>query len=194
MREGKRRLILLLPRKFCQSRNHVDELLPDKDHGLTHDNNIGIVTDIAARRAEVNDPLCLRALLSVRIDMAHDIVADNLLAFTGDIVIDILRVLLHFVDHLIGDPIDSEFLLRLGKSDPKFPPGAELVVFRKDELHFFACVPLRKRADIAIGVHCLLRANSSINECRIVLCGRAARLFYHIRSSYPQILSAHTLS
>ena len=75
----------------------------------------------------MNDALCLRALEAVGINMGHDIVADLFFARFGIRVIDVLSMGFELRDLLVGD-IESEFLLRLGESDPQLSPGAELAV------------------------------------------------------------------
>ena len=153
VREGKRRLILLLPREFCECCDHIDQLAPDQTERLPHQNDIRVVADIAARGAEMNDSLCLRALHAVRVDMAHHVMAHFLLAGSRHIVVDVVLMRLHLLDHFVCDPGDAELLLRLRERDPEPSPGAELVILRENKLHLPACIPLRERTDVTIRGH-----------------------------------------
>ena len=98
----------------------------------------------------MDDAGCLRALFAVGVDVAHDVVTDDLFAGAGDVIVDIVGMCLHLVDHLVGDAIDAEFLLGLREGDPELPPGTELVVLGEDELHFLAGVPLGKRTYVCV--------------------------------------------
>ena len=152
MCKAKRRLLLVLIRKICQSGNDIDQLLPDKKKGITHNDDIRIVSDIAAGCSQMDDALCLRAKKTVSINMTHDIVADNFLAGLRLFVIDILRVLLHLRNLLIGD-IQSQLLLCLSECNPELSPGPEFLIRRKDILHLTARIPRGKRTYILIVCH-----------------------------------------
>ena len=92
---------------------------------LGHDDDVRVVPHIAGCRAQVNDPLCLGALLAVGVDVGHDVVAHQLLPLLRHIVVDVVRVAFQLLDLLIGDG-KSQLLLRLRQSDPQAPPCAEL--------------------------------------------------------------------
>ena len=103
MCECKRRLILVFIRKISKHTYNIDKLFLNKIKALAHDYDIGIVADITARCTEVDYACRLRTLLSVSIHVAHYIMPYLLLALFGNIVIDVIYVLLHLVYHLIGD-------------------------------------------------------------------------------------------
>ena len=73
-----------------QLRQHVEQFLPHQLQGLSHDDNIRIISHVTGGSTQMNDSLCLRALYTVGIDMAHDIMADFLLPGLSHIIIDIL--------------------------------------------------------------------------------------------------------
>ena len=60
----------------------------------------------------MDDACCLRALLSICIYMAHNIVADQFFTLLGNIVIDIIHMCLKLIDLLLCD----NRLTVLGKS------------------------------------------------------------------------------
>ena len=70
-------------------------------------------------------------LEAVGVDMAHDIMADQLLPGLCLGVVDILRVGGQLVDLFLGD-IQPQLPLRRGQGDPEPPPGAELVVLGEE--------------------------------------------------------------
>ena len=75
----------------------------------------------------MDDPLGLRALHPVGIDMGHHIMADDFLPLPGHIIVDILRVGFQFLDLFLGN-VQSQFFFRLGKGNPQPPPRPELFV------------------------------------------------------------------
>ena len=158
MRECQRRLRLIFLSEIRQLRHNVYQLLFHKLQCLCHDNNIGIVTHIAGGRTEVDDASRLRALFSVCVHMAHDVVAHFLLSRLCDIIVDILRMRLQLLDLLVcNDRLSvlgqSQFLLRLRKGNPELAPRAELHVRGKNVLHLLTCIAFRKGAFISVCTH-----------------------------------------
>ncbi len=99
----------------------------------------------------MDDPLCLRALQAVGVDVGHDVMADDLLARLRVLVVDILRMALKLFDLLVGNR-EAELLLGLREGDPEPAPGLKLRVRRKYRLHLAACVAFRERADIPVKI------------------------------------------
>ena len=104
-----------------------------------HRDNVLVVADVTARRAEVNYGRGVRTLKPVRVNVAHNVVTDFLFARFGNVVIYIVHVRFEFGDLRLGH-VKSEFMLGAGKRDPEPPPRGELEVVRKAVLHFVACV------------------------------------------------------
>ena len=71
--------ILVLLGELCQLCQHADELLAHQLKALTHHDDVGVVADIAAGGTQMDDACRLGALLAVGVDMAHDVVAHQLL-------------------------------------------------------------------------------------------------------------------
>ena len=90
--EGQGGQILILFRKARQLSQHIDQLLSHQLQRLRHNNDIRIVAHIAGGGAQMDDSLCLRALHSIGVDMAHHIMANLFLTRLCHIVVDILRV------------------------------------------------------------------------------------------------------
>ena len=134
-------------RKFCKLIDHIDQLLLNKLQRLCHDNDIGIVTDIAGCCAKMDDTCCLRALLSVCVYMAHYIMSDLFFAFLCHIVIDVIQMLLQLIDLLLCDDRfailgQSQLHLCLCKFNPESSPCSEFLIRRKNILHLLAGITL----------------------------------------------------
>ena len=127
MCERECRKILILVREAGKLRDRVDKFSPDDRERIPHKNNVRIIADVAGCGSKVNNSSGFGALQTVGVYMGHDIVADLFFARFGIRVIDVLRMSLELRDLLVGD-IKSEFLFRLGESDPQLSPGAELAV------------------------------------------------------------------
>ena len=142
--------VLVLLGKTGQLGQHADELFADELQTLTHHDDVGVVADVAAGRTQMDDACRLGALLAVGVDMAHDVVADQLLAGNGDIVVDIVHMGFQLLHHFGGDVGQALLHLCAGQRHPQTAPGAELVVIREDVLHLIGGVTGGKRADIAV--------------------------------------------
>ena len=122
-----RRHILILHRELTELVDDIDELLMYELETLPHDDDIGVVADIAGGRTEVDDALRVRALYAVRIHMAHNIVTNLLLTCLCHLIIDLILMCLQLIDLLLRD-VEAQLMLRLCQCDPELSPGTELVV------------------------------------------------------------------
>ena len=147
MRVGQSRQVLVPLSEAREQVHDVEDLAPDDFKALLHDDHVGIVAHVAAGGPQMDDAARLGALQAVGIDMAHHVMAALALAALGVVVVDVVLVSLQLGDLLVGDG-QALLLLSPRQGDPQPPPGAELVVLGKDELHLRACVPGGKGADI----------------------------------------------
>ena len=134
VRESQRRQILVFLRELRKHADDVDKLFADDLHRLGHDDDIGIIAHVAARRAEVDDASRLRALLAVGVDMAHHVVADYALARFGDLIVDVVGMRLELVDLLLRDR-QAELHLAFRQRDPQAAPRFELHIRREKVFH-----------------------------------------------------------
>ena len=146
--EGQGGQVLVPVGEGRQLRDDVQELFPDQLQGFGHEDDVGVVADVAAGGAEVDDAFRLRALDAVGIDVAHDVVPYHLLALFRHFIVHIVRAALQFFDLIFRD-VQPQFLFRFRQGDPQFSPGAELLLLGKNVLHLFTCVALRQRAGVA---------------------------------------------
>ena len=141
--------ILVLVSKFSQVCQYADDLLAHQLQSLAHDDDIGVVAHIAAGSTQMDDTLCLGALQAVGIDVAHHVMAHQLFAGDGILVVHVVLVGFQLGDLLIGDS-QALLLLGLGKRDPQLAPGAELVVVRENVLHLIGSITGRERGNITV--------------------------------------------
>ena len=89
--------------KVCKFIDNYNKSLADEIQALAHDDDIGIVTDITGSCTEVNDSLCTRALNTICMDMAHNVMSSDLFFFCCNIVIDVVCMSFEFVDLFLCD-------------------------------------------------------------------------------------------
>ena len=147
---GHARHILVLLGKVRQLCQHTHQLFTHQLKTLPHHDDVGVIAHIAAGGPQMDDACCLGALLTVGVDVAHDVVAHQLFPLDSHFVVDIVHMSFQLGYHVRGDV--GQALIHFGTSQchPQPPPSAELVVVREDVLHFIGSVAGGKRADIAI--------------------------------------------
>ena len=99
--QGGNRLVFI--REPGEQGDGADQLFPDQAERVVKDHQIGVVSDIAARRAQMDDALGLRTLLAIGVDVGHDVVPDLFFPDSGDIVVDIVRVRPQLVELFVGN-------------------------------------------------------------------------------------------
>ena len=89
---GKRksRKLSVFVSKIRQLLHDIDQLLSHKPEGLCHEDNICIVPYITGGCSKMDDPLCLRALKSIGINMGHNIMAYQLFSFLRSFKVDLI--------------------------------------------------------------------------------------------------------
>ena len=97
----------------------------------------------------MDDALCFGALQAIGVDMAHNVVAHQLLTGDGILVVDVVLVGFQLGKLLIGD-CQALLLFSLGKRDPQLAPGAELVVVGEDILHLVRSIAGGERGNITV--------------------------------------------
>ena len=105
----------------------VDKLLTNKLETLTHDDDIGVITNIAGSSTQVDDPLCCRALNAISINMTHYVVANLFLTGFRNFVVDIILMCLKFINLLFCN-VKTQLMLSLSERYPELSPCTELVV------------------------------------------------------------------
>ena len=134
MRIGKRRQGLVLLCKLAQRRDGVHKELADDEQPAAHTDDVRIVADVAARRAEVDDGLGLGAALAEGQHMRHNVVPYLVLMRGSGGIVNVVYMCAHLVELFIAD-IEPQLLLALGEREPQPAPCGKLVVVRKLALH-----------------------------------------------------------
>ena len=146
---GKARQRLVLFGERREVAQHLRRLAQHELRRFTQDNDVRVVADVAARRAEVDDRLGLGALPAEGVDVCHHVVAHLALARFGCGVVDVVLVRFHLGDLLVRD-VEPQRLLGARQRDPEPSPRAELEVFGEDMLHLGACVARGEGGDVAV--------------------------------------------
>ena len=149
MRVGERRLCLVRLGKVRERLDDVHQQAADLLKRLAHENDIGVVADVAGRGAEVQNGLCLRAARAVGQHVGHDVVPHLVLARRGVVIVDVGDVRAQLLNLLIRDR-QTELLLALRQRDPESAPGGKLVVVGVNVLHCAPCVAGAQGIDVAV--------------------------------------------
>ena len=152
MSEAEARHILIFICKFCNACNGINKLFLNQQKRLAHCDNICVIANIAARCAEMDNRLCVRAKVAVSVNMAHNIVAELLFIFLRRLVINIICVSFKLFYLFLGY-IKTELVLCLCKSNPKLSPCFKFKIGRIDILHFLACIASIERRIICVIRH-----------------------------------------
>ncbi len=90
MSKSKARHILIFIGKLRNRSNCINKLFLYKEKCFLHCDNICIITNIAACCTKMNDSLCIRALLTICMNMTHNIVAEFLFIFLCHLIVNII--------------------------------------------------------------------------------------------------------
>ncbi len=144
--------ILIFISKFSNRSNCIYKLLFNKKQRFTHCNNIRVITDIAACCTKMNNSLCVRALLTISMNMAHNIVAEFFFIFLCNLIVNIISMSLKLF-YLFLCNIKSKLIFSFSKGNPKPSPCLKLKIGRINILHFLAGVTSIERRIISIIRH-----------------------------------------
>ena len=89
----------------------------------------------------------LGALLTVSVNVAHNVVADFLFAGFRNVIVDVVDMSFKLV-YLLLCYGQTELHFAARQSYPELSPGRELLVRGEDVLHFGTCIAGAKRAFI----------------------------------------------
>ena len=101
---------------------------------LAHQDQVGVVGDVAARRTEVDDLAGVRAAIAIRVDVGHHVVPQLALVLRGPVEIDLVDGGIQLGDLCLGDR-QAEFVLGFGQCDPQLPPRGVDSLFRPQPAH-----------------------------------------------------------
>ena len=113
--------------------DHRGERLAQLVEALLHQDEIGVVGDVAGCGAEVNDVARAGRDVPEGVDVGHHVVAEALFVGRGAVQVDVVEVGAELGQlfrleagrlAVVGEK--TEFRLGLGEPEPEPPPGAEL--------------------------------------------------------------------
>ena len=111
----------MFQRKCGQRVDHRGQSIAQQRQAVSHQQKIGIVGDVAARGAQVDDGPRLRASVTVRVNMGHHIVPELVLVALGCVEVDIVDVGTQLLDLFAGDR-KPQLGLGFGQDDPQSSP------------------------------------------------------------------------
>ena len=129
-------------KKGAQAAEHLHHLLAHQLQRVAQHQHVGVIGDVAAGRAQMDDARSLGALKPVCVHVGHDVVPALLFAAARVLVVDVRSVALQLLDLLLGD-VEAKLTLALGERNPEPAPQPEAVVVREDVRHLpagIACV------------------------------------------------------
>ena len=138
--------------RICELRQLVQygrQLFANQQQTLADLDDVGIVADIRAGSAEVDNAGRLGSRLAEGVNVRHNVMAYLLLALTGHIVVDVGQVRGHLVHLLLRDR-QTERPLRLSQRQPQPTPGGELHIRGEGVEHLLGSVARRKRAFVHV--------------------------------------------
>ena len=117
MRKSQRCRRLVFKSKVFKSSHYRDKFFAYDFQSLSYHYYFCIIGDVAAGCAEVNNRRRGFRLHAERVNVRHNIVTNLVFALFGNVVIDVVGILFHFGDLLVGD-VEPQFFLALGKRNP----------------------------------------------------------------------------
>ena len=148
---SKARKVLVLVSELSQVVHNVYELSADDPESVAHDDNVGVISDIAGSSTEVDDTCCIRTNLTVCENVSHNIMACDLFAFSRHFIVYIVDMLFELLYLCLGYR-QTKFHFSSCESDPELSPGGEFFIRRENILHFLACITCTEWAFIAVDI------------------------------------------
>jgi len=142
MRVGEARDIAIAPRGLGERDQHGRHPAQQQLQPLAHQDKVGVVGDVGARRAEVDEGACRRRLLTQMVDVCHHVVADALLVLRRALEIGIVQVGAQLRERPLRD-VDAQLPLDLHEGEPQPAPQPDPSPLPPQGLH--------RRGGVALG-------------------------------------------
>ena len=134
MGKTERGQIAVLDGEGLEARQHGHRLGEHEFKRLADQDEIRIVTHVAARGAEVDDRFGRGRHLAEGMDVRHDVVARAAFVFERHLEVDVLEVLTHLVELRLGN-VQAQFPLGFGQRQPAAAPCGELLLWTPQFFH-----------------------------------------------------------
>ena len=135
--------------EICQ---HAEQLAAQIAQAVAVENEIGVVGDVAARRAEVDNAGGGRRGLAIGVDVRHHIVAHLALALLGHSVVNVGDVRFQLRD-LPGGDGQSQLVLRAGERGPQTTPRLKAHIGGEQVQHIRRRVARRQGRFVNVFAH-----------------------------------------
>ena len=125
--------------KFRQIGQDFLQLFFQVHQALAVDHQVGIIGNVAAGSAQVDDACCVRCHFAVGVDMGHHIMAHFFFPGGGTSVVNV-RQMGFQLGHLLLRHRQAQFLLCPGQGNPQPSPGQDSHIAGEKPEHIFRCV------------------------------------------------------
>ena len=149
--EGRQVLVLL--GKVRNGGDSAEQQTTDNTERTLHKYDIGIVSDVAGGRAEMDYSLRAGACVTVRLDVRHNIVTHLMLVLTRTLVIYIVDMCTQLRYLLLGYA-EPELALALRKGYPELSPCTELGIRGEYLFHLGTGITCAQRIFVNIAHSC----------------------------------------
>ena len=139
------------PRQVPQRDEHRCDAAQQQAQPLPHQHEVGVVGDVRAGGAEVEEGPRGGSLLAEVMDVRHHVMAQPLLMLGGALQVHVVQVGAQLRERLIGN-VEAELLLRLHQREPQAPPQPDAPPLAPQRLHRRRGVALRQGRVVGHGV------------------------------------------
>ena len=139
-------------REGRQIRQHRQQMSPQIDQSVPVQDQIGVIRDVAAGGAQMDDARRRWGRLAVGVHVGHHVVAHLPLPLGGDIVVDVGDVGLQLRGLRLCDG-EPQLVLHAGQRRPQPPPGLVAAVVREQPQHIVRGVAGRQRGLVGVMGH-----------------------------------------
>ena len=139
-------------REGRQIHQHRQQLSPQIDQSVPVQDQIGVIRDVAAGGAQMDDARRRWGRLAVGVHVGHHVVAHLPLPLGGDIVVDVGDVGLQLRGLRLCDG-EPQLVLHAGQRRPQPPPGLVAAVVREQPQHIVRGVAGRQRGLVGVMGH-----------------------------------------
>ena len=118
---------------------------------LAHDDQVGVVDDELARRAQMDDSLGRGRGFFERVDVRHHVMAQAFFPTAGRLEVYVIERGLHLFQRVFADAHEPELALAACEFEPEAAPQAELMAGREDTEHRPARVACGEGGFVGVG-------------------------------------------
>ena len=174
MRKSERRQTRIFLGEFGERIDNVYHLLAQHYKSVVIYYGVGIVRNVTAGRAQMDYGHSRGTLLTVGVDVSHNVVAHDFFPCPCHVEVDVGNVLLHLRNLFVGN-IQSQLLFAFGKSYPQLAPEHHAVFFTEIFKHGFGCVTCCQRIGISCHIFSPRKFPAYILQYRAGKCNLFAR-------------------